>query len=337
MFSTIFALLVSMATARKTKRHISHDGTIREYDYESHQWTVVETPESPDSNQEEKECLALEGRIFDVIQHFPYLYRKEEIEITSRDSFEGEFRINGLPLYIGSPINNGLKQRQSADAEHGDTGNTVWDSSMALTKCIEHHSNDSIDGNQLLNVSGRTVLELGSGTGFVGLSALLCGAQRVLLSDLEYCTENIRRNVAKNQLLWSLWNDENEEQKEHKLQIPKGKVSVIAVDWLNHKKSLSDFKGTIDVVIGSDVIWIKELVPALTDTLQYIHSNFMDEDGIIIIAEQIRSKKVSELFWNLMESKGFKRTILPQELFHPDFRSNKISINVLAKAKFESH
>ena len=106
------------------------------------------------------------------------------------------------------------------------------------------------------------------------------------------------------------------------------------VDWMRYKetlKSLKDHKKTIDVVIGCDVIWIKELVPALVDTLHHLHSNLMDKDGVIIIAEQVRSKKISDLFWNLMISKGFKRTVVPQKLFHPDFRSNKITINILTK------
>ena len=251
---------------------------------------------------------------------------------------EGDFRINGHPLYIGSPINNGLKGRHSADQQHGDTGNTVWDSSMALTKCIEHHSGSDIDGiGKMLNVSGRTVLELGAGTGFVGLSLIHCNAESVVLSDLKYCTENIRRNVAKNGMLWDLRNDqksENENEQTQNDQNPFDRVTVMEVDWMRYKqslKSLKDHKTTIDVVIGCDVIWIKELVPALVDTLQHLHSNLMDKDGVIIIAEQVRSKKISDLFWNLMISKGFKRTVVPEKLSPPDFKSNKIIINILTK------
>ena len=339
----------SSSSKRKTKRHVSHDGTVREYDFESHQWILIEQSKDTESEYKKEEWLALEGRIFDITQYFPSLYRDEVVDfanIKSLDDFEGDFQINGHPLYIGTLINNGLKVRDSMDQQHGDTGNTVWDSSMALTKCIEYHSVMEMNGNhknsehnrisKMLNVSGRNILELGTGTGFVGLSAMLCNAQSVVLSDLEYCTENIQQNVDKNGILWDLWNDRNQSKdsnsKKKKVENPMDKVEVMELDWFQCEKSMKDHDGIIDVVIGSDVIWIKELVPALIDTLQYLYEYKMDkEHGVLIIAAQVRSKLVSDLFWNLMSSKGFSRSIVPQRLVHPDFRSNKVSINVLTK------
>merc|ERR1712154_292145 len=96
--------------------------------------------------------------------------------------------------------------------------------------------------------------------------------------------------------------------KKKKVENPMDRVDVMELDWFQCEKSMKDHDGIIDVVIGSDVIWIKELVPALVDTLQYLYEYKMNKEGaVIIIAEQVRSKLVSDLFWNLMSSKGFSR------------------------------
>jgi len=60
---------------------------------------------------------------------------------------------------------------------------------------------------------GRTVLELGAGTGLVGIVASVLGAGRVVLTDLPYTLDNTRANVELNRL--SL----------------KGSVEVVELDW----------------------------------------------------------------------------------------------------------
>lgn len=41
-------------------------------------------------------------------------------------------------------------------------------------------------------LKGNKVLELGSGTGLVGLAAAILGADQVMLTDLEYTLDNLR-------------------------------------------------------------------------------------------------------------------------------------------------
>lgn len=60
---------------------------------------------------------------------------------------------------------------------------------------------------------GRTVLELGAGTGLVGIVASVLGAGRVILTDLPYALDNARENVERNRLAL------------------KGKVEVMELDW----------------------------------------------------------------------------------------------------------
>lgn len=44
-------------------------------------------------------------------------------------------------------------------------------------------------------MQGRTVLELGSGTGVVGIVAAALGAKRVLLTDFPHLLPHIQRNI----------------------------------------------------------------------------------------------------------------------------------------------
>ena len=57
------------------------------------------------------------------------------------------------------------------------------------------------------------MLELGAGTGLVGIATSALGAKQVYLTDLDYCTENIRENVKANE------------------PVLKGEVTVQALDW----------------------------------------------------------------------------------------------------------
>lgn len=69
-------------------------------------------------------------------------------------------------------------------------GGVLWDAGRALGLYLVSRSCALLDG--------RRVLELGSGSGFVGLCAHLAGAARVVLSDLPALTGLLARNVARN-------------------------------------------------------------------------------------------------------------------------------------------
>lgn len=58
---------------------------------------------------------------------------------------------------------------------------------MTLAKYMEHALSSKI--------VGKTVVELGSGTGLVGIAASMLGAGEVHLTDLPYALKNTRANV----------------------------------------------------------------------------------------------------------------------------------------------
>ena len=77
---------------------------------------------------------------------------------------------------------------QSGDIAGGNVGAVVWDCAALLYSLIE-------DG--ILDVTGRSVMELGSGAGLVGIAAARAGARRVVLTDAHNLDE-LRVNVAAN-------------------------------------------------------------------------------------------------------------------------------------------
>ncbi|KAG2425245.1 hypothetical protein HXX76_013830 [Chlamydomonas incerta] len=76
-----------------------------------------------------------------------------------------------------------------------DAGAVVWDAALVAAHYLAHRAQQ---GRCL--VSGRRVLDLGAGTGAVGLAAAALGAAHVALSDLPHLVPYMRENVQLNGL-----------------------------------------------------------------------------------------------------------------------------------------
>ena len=174
--------------------------------------------------------------------------------------FNGDFTVNGIPLLLRSPS----RRRSAPDAVNGDTGSAVWDAAIVLARFFE--SNPSI-------VENKVVLELGSGLGLCGMSALLCGAKHVFLSDLEYILASTSGNVEANGLT--------------------SRGTVLALDWSVPDQCEVDWS-SVAVIIASDVIWIDPLVQLLSNTLKYALS--MNPAITVYISNQRRSDIVLDNF-----------------------------------------
>jgi Lysine methyltransferase len=76
---------------------------------------------------------------------------------------------------------------------HSDIGCRVWDGGVFLARQLMWLVNAG-----LLNFTGKTVLELGSGTGIVGLTCAYLNANHVILTDLPRVTPNLANIVETN-------------------------------------------------------------------------------------------------------------------------------------------
>ncbi|OQR98618.1 hypothetical protein ACHHYP_08348 [Achlya hypogyna] len=146
----------------------------------------------------------------------------------------GEMTIHGEPLFIGEVGNTGQ-----------GTGLTIWDGSVVLAKYLEGQQ-----AGDAHNVAGLRVLELGAGTGLVGLAAAFCGASSVLLTDLAYTLPNTESNIARNEARL-------------RAKFPDQNVDAAELDWF----APGDMPD-VDIILGSDIVWVETLIPALVTTIE---------------------------------------------------------------------
>lgn len=178
------------------------------------------------------------------------------------------------------------------DPEKG-TGLVIWDSAVILAKYFEK--------NQHI-ISDKHVIEVGSGTGFLGISCYLLGTSKVLMTDLPYTISNIIRNIQRNG---------NHDGMLYKV-----------LDWFDDATYLSlDDKNEYDIIVGADIVWLDYLVEPLVNTLKSLcHSK-----TIVYLSYQLRSVAVDDLLWMHM-NKYFIIQKVSSASLHPSYQSDKISI-----------
>nr|XP_029124473.1 protein N-lysine methyltransferase METTL21A-like [Elaeis guineensis] len=74
------------------------------------------------------------------------------------------------------------------------TGSWLWESALYLAEWM------ASEGRAYLDLAGRTVLELGAGTGLPGLATAVLGAARVVLTDVAPLLPGLWANVEANGL-----------------------------------------------------------------------------------------------------------------------------------------
>ncbi|KAL7831511.1 hypothetical protein SRHO_G00310140 [Serrasalmus rhombeus] len=119
----------------------------------------------------------------------------------------------------------------------------VWDAAVVLCMYLELGHVD---------LKGRAVIELGAGTGLVGIVAALLGAT-VTITDrkpaLEFLSANVRENIPPDL---------------------RGAVQVSELTW---GEGLQRYpSGSYDLVLGADIVYLEETFPALLQTLEHLSS-----------------------------------------------------------------
>ena len=158
------------------------------------------------------------------------------------------------------------------------------------------------------NLRGKRVLELGSGTGLVGVVAARLGAD-VTVTDLPHVLENLEENLRLNQDL---------------VAAAGGSVQAQVLRW-GEESDVACLGGNYDVILGADVVYSDTLFVPLLCTLKWLvqkggNSGDLARDTcennlatcntfpVVIIAHMKRWKKDSKFF--KMASKWFHVEIL---------------------------
>lgn len=133
-------------------------------------------------------------------------------------------------------------------------GAVVWDAAVIFAKYMEVNPSDY----EPTKISGKTVLELGSGCGLAGLALMLRGA-KVTFTDLEPVVDMLTtRNV---QTMHRLFR--SDESIKYPIQDPE----IMPIDWTVEAKSEVENPQVYDLILLTDCVFSMELIEDLVGTI----------------------------------------------------------------------
>ncbi|GAA6025774.1 hypothetical protein JCM11491_001988 [Sporobolomyces phaffii] len=168
----------------------------------------------------------------------------------------------------------------------GDTGSVVWRLSLAVARFVleAHHFARRANNAVLLpHLATSTVLELGSGTGFLGI-ALRGVAKHWTFSDQFDHLALIQRNLRANSI-----------------PDPDPAYAIVELDWLVERATTTS--AAPDVIFAVDCVYNPELAVALAHTLV---ANAARET-VSVVACELRAPDAVELFLATWLDKGRAR------------------------------
>ncbi|XP_048862014.1 protein N-lysine methyltransferase METTL21A [Brienomyrus brachyistius] len=134
----------------------------------------------------------------------------------------------------------------------------VWDAAVVLCMYLELGH---------IELWGKVAIELGAGTGLVGIVATLLGA-KVTITDRAPAIDFLRANVKEN--------------------IPPDQQGAALVKELTWGKNLELYQeGGYDIILGADIVYLEETFSALLDTLEYLSS----DRTLVLLACRIRYER----------------------------------------------
>ncbi|KAG1934371.1 EEF1A lysine methyltransferase 3-like [Pimephales promelas] len=162
---------------------------------------------------------------------------------------------------------------------------SVWESALHLCQFFES-----------LDLSGKRIIELGAGTGLVGIVAARLGAH-VTITDLPLALAQIERNVACNTPL-SGW--------------PSGAPAVCPLSW---GRDLHRFSSAWEFVLGADIVYTPETFPLLVDTLVHL----CKDGAVVLLASPMRREHGAQDFYSRVLPEVFEVELVQR---HPESNIN---------------
>lgn len=141
-------------------------------------------------------------------------------------------------------------------------------------------------------VQGKAVVELGCGTGVVGITAACLGAQ-VVLTDRSSTVDFTQSNINSNSQL---------------IQAAGGSADVTTLDWGAPTVSSSAQLQHADVVIGADLIYAKKDVAPLVATVKELLMYNAHSD--VFLAHKDRHADITQYFLECMQASGIQLSLI---------------------------
>ncbi|NP_001290976.1 protein N-lysine methyltransferase METTL21A [Esox lucius] len=154
----------------------------------------------------------------------------------------------------------------------------VWDAAVVLCMYLELGQ---------VELKGKVAIELGAGTGLVGIVAALLGAKKVTITDRKPALDFLAANVKEN--------------------IPPDQLAAVEVSELIWGQGLERYpEGGFDIVLGADIVYLEDTFPSLLQTMNYLCSN----STVVLLACRIRYERDTK-FLNML-----KQNFMVQEIHY---------------------
>ncbi|KAM9466207.1 protein N-lysine methyltransferase METTL21D [Clarias gariepinus] len=185
----------------------------------------------------------------------------------------------------------------------GDVGCVVWDAAIVLSKYLETEQFCNSQSG-VSTWSCKHMIELGAGTGLVGIMAASLGAN-VTVTDLEDLQPLLELNIRENRELLST-----------------GSITAKVLKWGGN---VTDFLPYPDYILMADCIYYEQSVVPLVETLKLLAG---PETCVICCYEQRTmgvNPEIEKRFFELL-LQDFKAEKVPAERQDPEFNSPDIHI-----------
>lgn len=195
--------------------------------------------------------------------------------------------------YTGIIINESIEYD---DIEKVGVGGRIWKSSVVLSALLK-----SEKLRNLINFENKRILEIGAGAGICGIVCSTLNIKQITITDrdpgcLVLIEKNIQENLGK---------------------INKEKIEIKNFDWGN-EELLEKFKGTFDILIGSDIIYSSFMIEPLCNALDFLCEN--DTKMLISLADRgDEDSDFNKFFQAINALNKFDIEVLPDDLIGERF------------------
>jgi predicted nicotinamide N-methyase len=279
--------------------------------------------------------------------------------------FSSSIDLNGKLVLKGGK--HSITIREVSNSGLG-TGTNIWDGAIALAKFLEFYDRDDDEDQRgepdnfattshrtdtdaqsgavrdlTYSVRGKRVLELGAGTGLVGIAAHVAfGAREVILTDLEYSLDNLRENLSANACRALKSVDSAYADVDATTSTQPSMIDARVLDWFDLETcdealqlsrpvpitaaapAATDTAGSTtdtrqgrprtrtawipEVILAADVVWVESLVRPLVQTLHHVVCTKapLSQLPLILLSYQKRSQAVEDLLFRTLEEFSFR-------------------------------
>ncbi|EZA50994.1 hypothetical protein DMN91_008671 [Ooceraea biroi] len=180
----------------------------------------------------------------------------------------------------------------------GSTGLCSWQGALVLSKwCAEN----------MKQLYGKSVLELGCGVGLTGMSVItVCHPKQYIFSDynpavLDMLCENVKLNFLESYKQHDLLNTYHASSRlKLRLEFEQSDIRVIELKWEDIDKCTAKDLSQPDVIIGADILYKSDSFNSLTVGLKHL----LTSDNYAVFAATIRNENTIAQFLEQLENHG---------------------------------